>query len=164
MSLTVESGAGAADSDAYISVAFADNFHSVRGNALWGTMSEPEKEQAIRRATDHLSRAYRERWKGCRATSIQALDWPRYDVRADGYDVASNVVPEDVRRACADLAFKAAAGDLAPDLEQNIISETIGPMTTQYDRTSPQYKRYRAIDLMLAPYLRGAGSISLVRA
>lgn len=42
--------------------------------------------------------------------------------------------------------------------------EKIGPMETEYDKNSPQHKRYRAIDLMLAPYLTGSGNITLVRA
>jgi len=164
MAIVIEDGTGKADAEAYISVADADAFHAARGNNLWGTLSESEKEQSLRRGTDYLMGAYRLRWKGFRVSSIQSLDWPRVGVCVDGYDVDSGNVPAAVSRACAEIAFKAAQGELAEDLERGIVREKIGPMETEYDKNSPQHKRYRSIDLMLAPYLSGSGNISLVRA
>lgn len=164
MALTVESGAGLADAESYISVADADTMHAARGNTLWATLSEAEKEQALRRGTDYMGGAYRQRWKGNRVSSTQALDWPRHGVCVDGFDLVSDAVPAVVARACAEMAFRAASGDLDEDLERGIVREKIGPLETEYDRNSPQHKRYRAVDNMLAPLLNGAGNVMLVRA
>jgi hypothetical protein len=164
MSIVIEDGSGLADSEAYISVVDADAHHAARGNTLWATLSEGEKEAALRRATDYLTATYRLRWKGCRVKSTQALDWPRYGICVDGFDLASDAVPAAVIKACAEMAFKAAQGELAEDLEQGVVREKIGPMETEYNPNSPQYKRYRAIDLMLAPYLNGTCNVTLVRA
>lgn len=165
MEIIIEDGSGLADSEAYISVADADSYHAARGNTLWGTLSGTEKEAALRRATDYLTQAYRPRWKGCRVSSTQALDWPRVGVCVDGFPIASDAVPAVVVRACAEMAFKAAQGELAEDLERGIVREKIGPMETEYDKNSPQHKRYRAVDLLLSPILKNSGnSVQLVRA
>lgn len=166
MSLIVEDGTGKADAESYISVADATAYHAARGNAAWAALaSDTVREQLLRKATEYMQATYRQRWQGLRVLTTQALDWPRRGVEVDGYTVASGIVPVEVQRACAELALKASSADLMADLEQGIISETIGPITTQYDRATPQTKRYVAVDRMLSPYLAGSdASIKLVRA
>lgn len=158
MAITVETGAGLADAETYISVADADTYHAARGNTAWAALSEADKEAALRRATDYMLQAYRARWNGARATSTQALDWPRYGVIADGYEVASTVVPVAVSRACAELALRASADDLSPDLERGIKRERVDVIETEYDTASPQAKRFRAVDQLLSAYLTGGGA------
>ena len=175
MTLIVEDGTGRSDAESYASVDFTDAYHLARGNTLWATLNATEKEQALRRATEFMGESYRLRWAGYRTTDAQALDWPRYEVpRKDGpggyascpsyYD--SQSVPDEVTRACAALAFKAAGGDLAPDLGQAVKRKKVGPIEIEYADYSPQTKRYRSIDMILAPLMKGSGglSISLVRA
>ncbi len=164
MALIVEDGTGLSTAESYVSVAAADTRQTALGNTNWATLTTAEKEEALRRATVHMGQAYRTRWTGMRAHSTQALDWPRYDVCVDGYSVLSTIVPADIANACADLALKAAAGDLAPDLTRAVIRKKIGPLETEYDRNSPQATRYRAIDMALSPYLTGSGAMArLVR-
>lgn len=173
MPLTVELGTGASDSESYSSVADADTYHDLRGNTNWATMQTAEKEASLRRATDYLNQVYRMRWDGTRINSTQALDWPRaFVVRKDfeygglngqtviggSYYYPNDEVPIEVKNACIELAFKAASGELAADLEQGVIREKVDVLEVEYDRTSPQYKRYRAIDLLLAPLLKVNGN------
>lgn len=167
MSLVVEDGSGLATAESYISVADADTRHSNLGNTAWTDVSvtTQAKEAALRKATNYMVQAYRERWQGLRLGPVQSLDWPRMDVFVDLWPVASNIVPATIANACADLALKALSADLAPDLTQNVVSETVGQITVEYDKGSPQYKRYRAIDLMLEPYFdTGSSNAPLVRA
>jgi len=165
MALIVEDGTGLATAESYVSVAAADTRMTNLGNTNWALLTTAEKEQALRRATAAMLQSYRERWHGVRMTSTQALDWPRSGVVVDGYSVASNAVPVDVANACADLAFKAAAGDLTPDLTRGVVREKVGPIETEYDRNSPQSPRRPAIEMMLSPYLTGSSSMArLVRA
>lgn len=165
MALVVESGIGMADAESYISVADATTRHASLGNAAWAALaSDTVREQALRRATQYMLQAYRIRWSGERSTSTQALDWPRYGVVVDGYQLASDSIPVEVANACADLALKASAADLSPDLTRGVLRKKIGPLETEYDPNSPQAKRYTAIDRMLAPYLAGSSmSAMLVR-
>lgn len=163
MALITEDGTGLANAESYISVADADTRHTNLGNGAWtdASVTTAQKEAALRKATIYMVQAYRERWTGYRvkiAPTMQALDWPRYGVEVDHFPVHYDIVPADVANACADLALKALAGDLAPDLSQAVVREKVGPIETEYNRGSPQFTRYRAIDMMLAPYLTGGAS------
>ncbi|MBF0374875.1 MAG: hypothetical protein HQL39_15825, partial [Alphaproteobacteria bacterium] len=62
MSLIVEDGSGLSDANAYVSLAYADGYHALRGNAAWAAAGQPARESALVRATDHLDRAFR--WRG----------------------------------------------------------------------------------------------------
>lgn len=154
-----------ADAESLCSVAFADGYHVARGNTLWSTMTTTEKEQALRRFTEHAVR-YRDQWKGYRVYSTQALDWPRSSVCVDGFTVLSNIVPTEVQNAWALGAFKAASGDLDPDLTQTVKRKKVGPIEVEYADNSSQAKRFKAIDQILGPYLTGMGgaNVRLVRA
>lgn len=173
MAIIVEDGTAKTDSESYISVADTATYHSNRGNTLWATLSTTEAEQALRRATDYMMQVYRFKWAGVRLTATQALDWPRsfvpikdfeyaglngYTTLGGNYYYDSSVVPQEVKNACAELAFKAAGGELAEDLTQGVIREKVDVVEVEYDKNSPQFKRYRAIDNMLAAYLDGSTS------
>jgi len=171
MTLIVETGQAAPDAQTYVSAADCAAYHSARGNSLFGDMTTDQQEQAIIRACDYLQQRYRGKWKGVRANSTQALDWPRYDVRLDdvGYGsymayVPSNTVPAEVVKAVCELALRAGASDLTPDIERQVIEETIGPITTKYAPGSPQYVQFRQVDMLLQPLLDCANGVRLVRA
>ena len=158
MTLIVEDGSGKSDSESYISVADASNYHTVRGNTAWAALAtDALREAALRRATDYMRQAYRSRWQGYKVNEDQALDWPRYDVEVEGYAVDSDIVPTEVKNACAELALRASAADLNPDLTQGVLSEQVGSISVTYDKASPQFTRYRAIDALLSPYLKAGG-------
>jgi hypothetical protein len=164
MSLIVEDGTGLATAESYISVADATTRQAGLGNTNWALLTATEMEQALRRATVYMEQAYRDRWAGVRLNATQALSWPRWDVWVDCYPVAPDAVPADIANVCADLALKAAAGDLNADLTREVIRKKIGPLETEYAPNSPQAVRYRAIDMALAPYLNGSGvNAKLVR-
>ena len=163
MSLIVENGTGLSTAESYISVANADARHTAFGNSAW-TGTDAVKEAALRRATAYMQQAYRGRWIGSRLTAAQALDWPRWGVMLEGFAISSAAIPADVANACADLALKALADELAPDLTRAVIREKVGPLETEYSAFSPESPRYQAIDMMLSAYLAGAGAMAqLVR-
>lgn len=168
MALVIETGTGSATSESYISVADADTYHSIRSNTAWAALTTANKEAYLRRATEYMTQAYRLRWAGARKTTTQALDWPRSFVplldSLSGYMtypayVADDVVPAEVQRACAELALTSSTDTLAPKLERATISETVGPISVDYDKDAPQYTRYRAIDMMLQIYLIGSATM-----
>lgn len=167
MSLVVEDGTGLSNAESFISVAAASTRHTALGNAAWAAAAnDTVREQALRRATAYMEQAYRRRWLGIRAHEEQALSWPRaVDVLVDDYLLDTDIIPAEVKNACADLALRALAEDLSPDLERAVVREKVGPIETEYDRASPQSKRFRAVDAMLAPYLKANGVCApLVRA
>lgn len=162
MALIVPPAAGATS---LCSVAAADAYHLARGNAAWAALDNPAKEGALIRATDYLGQVYGQRWKGVRVSSVQSLDWPRYDVTANGYPVASDIVPVAVANACAELALRASSGALTVDVGRLKESVKVGPIETTYVAGSSAQTRFTAVDNMLAGYLGGGSSmIAVVRA
>ena len=172
MSLNVETGQAGSDSESFCSVADATTYHANRGNTAWAALaSDTIREQLLRKATDYMEQVYRERYDGYRKTNTQALSWPRYDVPIKDAPLASyyanDIVPTGVINACAELALKAASGDLAPDIGRQAKRVKVDVIETEYFEGAPVTTQYRAIDNMLEPYF-GSGSsgmnISLVRA
>ena len=172
MPLNVETGSGSSVSDSYASTVDAETYHADRGMTNWATLTQTEKEAAMRRATDYMQQAYRNRWAGVRASTTQALDWPRWFVpildSPGSYGSMPNyysetAVPVEVKNACIAMALKAAAGDLAPDIDPQVTSERVGPIEVQYFPGMRQTVKYQAIDNMLAPVLKDGGSGSMVR-
>lgn len=165
MALITEDGTGLSTAESFVSVAAATARQAGLGNTNWATLTTTEMEQALRRATTFMEQAYRSRWIGLRLHRLQALSWPRYGVVVDSFYADVNSVPTAIANACADLALKAAAGELAEDLTRGVVREKVGPIETEYDRNSPQAVRYRAIDMMFAPFLKGSSAMAtLVRA
>jgi hypothetical protein len=139
MALTVETGAGLADADAFVSVADCDAYCEARGLTDWtGAADSPAsiKEAAIRRATAHLSTGYP--WMGLRRRGrLQALAWPRTDiVDREGYSVAFDALPIELVQACCEIAAREVAtpGFMTPDVVMidRVRREKVGSLETEY--------------------------------
>lgn len=162
MSLIVEDGTGLATAEAYISVADADAYFAARGNAAWSALDQISKEAALRKGCDYMEGRYT--WKGQRATTTQALGWPRQCVVVDGVYLPADAVPVAIARANAELAVRASAADLAADETTQVTRETVGPITVEYQAGARQNPRYAAVEAMVAAYTIGSGSVAVVRA
>ena len=168
MALVTETGAGSATGESYISVTDADTYHSDRGQTTWAVLTTAQKEQNLRKATEYMLQMYRQRWKGVRNTATQALDWPRSYVYLEpvitGANqefpnlVASNIVPTEVKRACAELALKSSAATLLEDQSRSKIKTQVGTISVEYDKSAPLAKKYASIDAMLRPYFEASAS------
>lgn len=167
--IIVEDGTGKPDAESFCTVAFADQYFSARNVLTW-TGTDATKEAYLRAATDYMEQVYRMRWAGSRTTSTQALSWPRYSVPLkdspggrSGYPayVGSNVVPVAVQRACAELALRAIAGPLAPDIGRLKSRTRIGPIEVDYVPGASAVTKYRAIDNMVAIYFGGGSSMNI---
>lgn len=174
MTLIVENGTGLANAESYISVADASIYHANRGNSDWASIaSDTIREQLLRKSTDYMIAVYRLRWSGYRYNVTQALDWPRLYVPILDTMSASespqyvdfDTVPAIVASACAELALKANAEDLLADLGQGTTKEKVDVIEVEYDKYSPQYKRYVQIGNMLSIYFKSKdGGAALIRA
>lgn len=166
MSLIVETGTGSATSESYCSVADALAYHSARGNTTWATITTDQQEAALRRATDFIEQVYGQAWQGLVVNSTQALSWPRSGVSVNGYVLDYDAIPKALINATAEMALRAAAGELMSDLSQGVIREKVDVLEVEYDRYTARNTIYSAVASMLKPLLKNTSGINaaLVRA
>jgi len=162
MSLIVEDGTGLSTAQSYASVAEADAYHLALGNTSWGTATTANKETALTRASRALDGMYGARWPGLRVQPSQALDWPRFDAEdREGYEVASDSVPQAVKNACCEAALvelgEAYALSKSLDRGGRVKREKLGALETEYADGAPAGKSYPAIYQALARLIPSAG-------
>lgn len=163
MALVLEDGSGVSNANSYASGDMADSYFEDRGNAAWTAGSDDDKESALVRATQYLDGRYRGKWKGTKASSAQALAWPRANATdEDDLDIASNVIPQVIIRATCEAALRefSEPGSLNPDLERGgyITKEVIGPIETDYSPAAPVHTAITAIDDQLSGVLIAGGT------
>jgi hypothetical protein len=188
MSLIVEDGSIVAGANSFISLADADAYFEVRGNAAWSAADDDAKTAALIRATDYLTRHYV--WKGATVKQAQALCWPRspsspypyntYFATASGYlgtsdplldqngwVIANNVVPQQVKAAQCLLALEALTQALDPALERgNLIrrESVAGAVDIEYEPGAPGRTVFPAVDSLLRGLVRAGGMATFARA
>ena len=169
MTLIVEDGTGKADAEAYRSITDHRAYCAGRGIDL-ADLTDTDLEQDARKAIDFMTQQFGMRWPGERSTEAQALDWPRRYVpnkrrsSSGAIDYPADHIPRELGDAQSEMMvrIRTGGGDLSPDLTRAIITETIGPITTTYDKNSPEARRYRAVEMMLRPFLKNGGSMAAV--
>lgn len=163
--MAIDTNPGSPTADSYVSVAEADAYWAKRPGSAWGAAPNAEREGALVRATGYVDAEYA--WRGTRATAVQALDWPRYDVVLDGYPLDGTTIPRPVKDAVCEMALKALAGDLVGDVSpQQVVEQTVGPITRKFaaERNGGQ-KQYPYVDSLLRGLVSGgSGQIRLTRA
>lgn len=186
--MTLVATPGAANADSYVTLNEANAYFTARGVTAW-TGIDGDKENALRRATSYLENAYRERWRGLRAAQTQSLAWPRVDgernpwrqswtyplVDADGFQIAVDAVPQQVKDATCEAALLVLGGStLEPVLARGgaikSISKGVGPLSKSvtYEDGASIVDRYLVIEGLLSGLAdsspgESSGTIKLVR-
>lgn len=102
MTVTVTATAGSASANSYLSVAGGDTLANLAlGTLSWSSASNDDKGRALITATRHLDEL---EWAGYRASTAQALSWPRSGITLDGVSISSSTIPEQLEQATFDLA------------------------------------------------------------
>jgi hypothetical protein len=108
MPVVVTATPGSSTANSYITVAEGTDFADlVLGTTAWSTASADNRGRAVIAATTALDALD---WVGSKATTTQALLWPRKDATCGEKDYADNVIPPELKRATFDLA-EALLGD-----------------------------------------------------
>lgn len=163
---------GGASSDSFATLAAFQAYCTAQGLTLTG--DDTAQESNLRRATAYLCRTYA--WRGTKATSTQALCWPRFGiVDGDGYSVGSDEIPQGVIDAQCEMAYVINAGaDPFATLENGAVvekSERVDVIseTTKYAEASGRDRpAFPAVDQLVAEFVTGkagaSGSMRAVRA
>lgn len=130
---------GAANANAYVSLAVADQYHADRpaSGTTWEDATSDEKNAAILFATEQLDMLYA--WTGYVVNSTQALLWPRVGMwYPSRYTVPSDIIPIQLQRATAEFARQLLAADRTADSDvetQGISSLSVGPVSLSFKST-----------------------------
>lgn len=102
MTVTVTATVGSASANSYITVATGDDMTGLYlGTLAWSSASTDNKGRALIMATRYLDELD---WIGSRASTTQALAWPRNDAECGELSYANSVIPQPIKQACFDLA------------------------------------------------------------
>ena len=109
----VEDGTGLPDSTSYSEVIEADEYLELRPEYTeWSALTIVQRENLLMRATSLIDRFFC--WYGQRVVETQALAWPQTGVcDRHGFTVPSNIVPQPIKDAAAELAFYIFSNDTA---------------------------------------------------
>lgn len=159
MALIVEDGTGKPDANAYIPVAYADDYFTLRGNETWTFATEPEKEVAIVQATDYIDARWGSLLASVKTTEEQALEFPRK--KWEG-------MPTTLKKAACEYALRAIISPLAPDPVYDESGRTVletkekvGPITEEkkyddYAGIGIEWRVYPSADAYMRPLLNPA--------
>lgn len=102
MPVTVTATVGSASANSYLTVAAADDFANVYlGTLSWSTATTDNKGRALIMATRYLDEL---KWLGDKASTTQALLWPRTDAACGDWSFTSSEIPQPIKQATFDLA------------------------------------------------------------
>ncbi len=185
MALSVETGAGVAGADSYVSLVAAAAYWAARphdANAdAWTDTDDASREGALREATAYLDATYGSLYRGSRKTSTQGLLWPRVDredldpddydtnaelaeaqaetdralVGADGLEMAA--LPAQIVTAAIELAARAISSRLAADKDEQgwLKRRKTGPLEREWGGPGIPGGSYGFVDALLGPVLIG---------
>src|SRR6187549_1975575 len=113
MPSTLIATAGAANANAYVTLAVANQYHEDRSPIIeaWEDADDDEKTAAILWATKLLDRYYT--WNGYVVNEIQRLLWPRVGLYMvnEITPVPQDAIPDELQWATAELASQMIGND-----------------------------------------------------
>ena len=151
--MAIDATVGGASANSYVTDAEATAYFIGRLNAeAWDVALDPEA--ALLSAARRLDQ---ESYRGTSAEAAQALAWPRSGVTdEDGRTVASDAIPDRVKRAQMELALAMLGDDLLADTGlEGFESVKVGPLDV-----TPRHRTAGALPANvrreLAPFLAGS--------
>jgi len=151
---------GSPTADAYISLADFKNYCDSMGYDL--PLGDDKIEQGIRRGTQWLDSAYRNRFIGKVADIDQALEWPRSGVVYRGEELPNDVIPKQLIHASAEAARREIVkpGSMSPDLKRGgaIKSVGAGSAKVEFADGAPVETTFTTINALLSGFVSGDAS------
>lgn len=158
----VEDGTGKSTATSYVSVEEADDIASlnIHSASAWSALTLQTKQSLLM----YVSRALDARalWNGEKAVEMQALEWPRKDVKDRyGNELSSSSVPYNVRWAVVELAKANIASDrLTTAVPPNAVSEVkVDTITIKYADAAQIAAEQFKMPEIVSDLLRGYGSV-----
>lgn len=162
--ITVETGAGLVNSNSYVSLSDQKAFV---GSIAQPTATDAELTRAIILAARFLDGNYRQKWRGYKANSDNAMEWPRVSVFYGGgfysQEIPFTVIPQRLKDAQCELTLRALTGELSADVSTGIKREKVDVLETEYFSGSTPKQSYPVVENLINDYLKPAGNGDLIR-
>lgn len=150
MAIVVEDGSIVTGANSYVSEAELTTYATARGVTL-----TIDTEQLLIRAMDYIDSL---QFKGVKLTDDQPLQWPRADVVIDAYLLSVTEIPEELKNALMQSAMAIDNGeDPLADIDKEVQSETVGPISVTYKTGSSSTTLVRKISSQLYKLLANGG-------
>ena len=171
MAITLVTTAGAADANAFVSLADANIYHKGRvHNPEWVNASGGDKSAAIVMATRSL--CYHYNYVGTRTNETGALCWPRTGVLdKSAYDVNPNTIPQFMEDATAEFAFLLLGKDstVTENISGGLQELVADDVSLKWNDSKTKYfpdipKSVRKMVSYYVPAVATAGVVHLIRA
>jgi len=102
MPVTIVATVGSASANSYLTLAEGNEIsNNCLGTFPWQTATDDNKARALINATRYLDEL---RFIGTKASTTQALMWPRDEATCGDFDFSNTVIPPPVKMACFDIA------------------------------------------------------------
>jgi len=153
--MALDATVSGADSDSYVTEAEANVYHTNHlYSSDWTSATTDTKEKALKMATRILDEKIE--WEGIRGTSTQALAWGRVGMVYDGYTVASDIVPVQIKNATAEFARNLISDDSTGDADgKGLSSLSVGGISLNFDKNDTA----GVLPSIVQEMLRGWGEI-----
>ncbi|MDH7971044.1 hypothetical protein QH494_02525 [Sphingomonas sp. AR_OL41] len=150
--IIVETGAGLANANSYVSVTDADTYFADRAVTKWAALSSGDKSAALIRATDYLDTMFV--FRSVPLLDTQSLQNPRY---------GETVLNPAVVKACLEVALISLTNDLFEVLPQSRVTDEevwVGKVRskTTYDLNNRTADRFPQIAALLKKVASRRGS------
>ncbi len=161
MTFIIEDGTIVTNANSYVTLAEIKAY-AVARNITLGTDPVIESQSVL--AVDYLE-SKRTQYQGSKVSELQELQFPRYNVKIDGFDIAETSIPNNLKKAqCQLIVEQANGGVLMPtQLEAAVKKEVVGPIETEYAVSVGAINQpvFSAVDALLEPLFNTSSGFSL---
>lgn len=158
MALEIETGAGVEGANSYVSLEEVRAYATARG--LTVPVDDAALEALVIKAKDYLE-TKRSEFKGNKMYGPGYLQWPRSSVRIDGFEIADDAIPAELKDAQCQCAIDLQTMDpLAPKTGVVVKREKVDVIETEYAVSAGQTNPtpvLTKVDALLQPLLRWSG-------
>jgi hypothetical protein len=151
MAIVVEDGSIVTGANSYVTVVELQAYASARGVTIDG-----QAERHLIQAMDYIENLS---FKGYKKTDDQPLQWPRMDVYVDGYLVASNVIPDELKNGLMQCAIAIHEGnDPLQDAPRAVQRQKVDVIEVEYAAGASSVVINKRIMHVLKKLLVGGGT------
>lgn len=130
VTIIVEDGSGVPNANSYIDLQYAKDYLEERGHKI---PSDEELAPMLINAIDFMESLTR--YKGTRTHQDQELQFPRSGLCDDGIEIVGNTIPQDIKRAQAQLVADTVDSGkplLSTKSTYALKKRILGPLTQEY--------------------------------